>query len=66
MSLADSIRRIRDYIQKIRTQYDQDINRHRKNIPRLLDIHAFAEIKALLTRYSICLFYHLSIIQLTC
>ncbi len=61
MSLADSVHRIRDYVQQIGTQYDQDINRDRKNIPRLLDIHTFAEIKALLTHYCLGLFYHLSI-----
>lgn len=56
MSLADSVRRIRDYIQQIGTQYDQDINRDQKGIPRLLDSHAFADIKFLLTHFCLGLF----------
>lgn len=62
MSLADSVCRVRDYIQQIGTQYDQDINRDRKNVPCLLDFHAFAEIKSLLTHYCLSLVYCVSII----
>lgn len=66
MSLADSVRRIRDYLQHIDTQYDQDVKHDRKNIPRLLDIHAFAEIKAFLTHYCLGVFYVSLIIQQNC
>lgn len=53
ISLADSVRRLKDHIQEIGGNYDADINRQRKKAPVLLDPVAFSKIKRLLTWYSL-------------
>lgn len=53
ISLADSVRRLKDHIQKIGENYDADINRQRKQGLVLLDSVVFSKIKRLLTWYSL-------------
>ncbi len=51
ISLADSLRHLKNHIQEIGENYDADINKQRKKGPVLLDSVAFSKIKRLLTWY---------------
>ena len=46
MPLAESVRRIKDHIKQIG---DEEINKQRAKVPRLLDKVAFLEIRRLIT-----------------
>lgn len=45
MPLAESVRRIKDHIKEIGKTYDEDINKQRTKVPRLLDKAAISNIK---------------------
>ncbi len=49
MPLAGSVHRIKYQIKQIGIQYDEEINKQRAKVPRLLDKVAFSEIKRLIT-----------------
>ncbi len=53
MPLAEFVRRIKDHIKQIDIQYDEEINKQRAKIPRLLDKVAFSEIKTLITWHAL-------------
>ena len=53
MPLAESVRRIKDHIKQIGIQYDEEINKKRAKVPRLLDKVAFSEIKRLITWHAL-------------
>ena len=53
MPLAESVRRIKDHIKQIGVQYDEEINKQRAKVPRLLDKVAFSEIKRLITWHAL-------------
>lgn len=53
MPLAESVRRIKDHIKQIGIQYDEEINKQRAKVPRLLDKVAFSEIKRLITLHAL-------------
>ncbi len=53
ISLADSVRRLKDHIKEIGENYDADINRQSKKRPVLLDSVAFSKIKGVLVWYSL-------------
>ncbi len=51
LSLHKAVRRIKDHLQDIDTEYDCKINFQRKFQPVLLDKYAFFILKPLLTHY---------------
>ena len=53
MPLAESVRRNKDHIKQIGIHYDEEINKQRAKVPRLLDKVAFSEIKRLITSHAL-------------
>ena len=53
MPLAESVGRIKDHFKQIGIQYDEEINKQRAKVPRLLDKVAFSEIKRLITWHAL-------------
>ena len=53
MPPAESVHRIKDHIKQIGIQYDEEINKQRAKVPRLLDKVAISEIKRLITWHAL-------------
>lgn len=53
MPLVESVRRIKDHIRELGKTYDEDINKQRTKVTRLLDKVAFSNSKQLVTWHAL-------------